>query len=134
MTVRATGARAGRIALILAVAVGAAAVLVGFLIGSPTSAHAKRGLELGVADPIYESSSASTRNTWLNRTKSARAGVVVLVANWRAIAPTPRPATFNPSNPADPAYSWGSLDASVRDARAHGLKILMLVNLSLIHI
>jgi hypothetical protein len=90
-------------------------------------AEAARGLRLGINDSVYETADAGVRHTWLNRTVGARANLVLLGASWASIAPPNRPPGFNPRNPADPAYSWGSLDAAVRDASARGLKVLILV-------
>jgi len=56
-----------------------------------------------------------------------RLGVTVfqLQLSWAATAPT-RPA--NPRDPADPAYVWpADVDATIAEARANGMKVLLLV-------
>ena len=50
----------------------------------------------------------------------------MLSAGWRSIAPATPPA--NPRDPADPGYDWGHLDAGVRYATAHGLRVMILVS------
>lgn len=44
--------------------------------------------------------------------------------HWNEVAPT-RPA--NPRDPNDPAYDWGALDDVAAGARAHGIKLALLV-------
>ena len=46
---------------------------------------------------------------------------VRLIVFWRNVAPSPEPASWNPADPADPAYTWAGLDAQVRRAVAGGL-------------
>jgi hypothetical protein len=84
-------------------------------------------LRLGINDPVYENADAGTRHAWLDRTVDARANLVLLGASWTSIAPSTPPPGFNPRDPADPAYSWGALDAAVRDATARGLQVMLLV-------
>jgi hypothetical protein len=107
---------------LLAIA-GAAGVL---SLGAP-SAEAARGLRLGINDGVYETADAGTRHAWLSRTVDARANLVLLGASWASIAPSNRPPGFDARDPADPAYSWGALDAAVRDATAGGLRVMILV-------
>ena len=93
----------------------------------PGSASAARGLELGLTDSVYTAGDAATRQLWLDRTVDARAGLVLLSASWGGIAPDPRPAGFDPTDPNDPAYSWATLDAAVQDATARGLRVAIIV-------
>jgi hypothetical protein len=93
----------------------------------PSSAGAARGLELGLTDGVFQSSEPGERSLWLNRAKEARAGLVLLGASWRSIAPATRPAGFDPTDADDPAYSWGTLDDAVRDASARGFDVMILV-------
>lgn len=116
-------ARIRRVGLLVA-ALG----LLGFGL-SASSASAARPLELGFAgytDDLYFD--PAVRDLWLNRTVAAGASTVVLGANWVDIAPSDRPAGFDPRNPNDPAYSWDSLDVGVRAATAKGLQVMILVN------
>ena len=54
--------------------------------------------------------------------------MVLLGANWINIAPGDPPPGFDPRDPGDPAYAWGTLDAAVRDATAQGLEVMILIN------
>ncbi|HWW67717.1 MAG TPA: hypothetical protein VNY83_07000 [Solirubrobacterales bacterium] len=99
-------------------------------LGTPAvgQAGAARPLTLGLEDAIFSSPDPALRGLWLNRAVDARAGIVVLIAGWDKIAPADPPPGFDAANPADPAYNWATLDASVRDAVAHGLRPIVLVN------
>src|SRR3954452_16092177 len=46
---------------------------------------------------------------------------VRLSASWRQIAPSREPDSWDPRDPADPAYRWAAVDAEVRRAVAAGL-------------
>jgi hypothetical protein len=48
--------------------------------------------------------------------KKAGVRVVRLQIDWSAIAPATRPATFDPSDPSDPAYDWSTADANITAA------------------
>jgi hypothetical protein len=52
----------------------------------------------------------------------------LLTAPWDGIAPTPRPAGFDPANPASPGYNWDTVDAAVRSAAARGLQVVLGTN------
>jgi hypothetical protein len=93
--------------------------------GTPPPPH---GLQLGLADPAFASPDPALREEWLAKAGEARASIVALGAAWAAIAPKAPPAGFDAVDPADPAYRWESLDASVRSAAAHGLRPLVDVN------
>ena len=74
-----------------------------------------RGLTLGVMDGFSNAS-------WFDKAQSTGVQIVRLSPSWGAIAPT-RPA--NPTDPNDPAYRWGDLDAEVIAATARGLEPLI---------
>ncbi len=87
-------------------------------------AAAPRTFTIGITDPVYGS---ATRGVWLNRTVGAGAQFVLLFVVWGAIAPQ-RPAVGSDlSDPANPAYKWGTLDATVRAANARGLRVVLSV-------
>ena len=62
------------------------------------------------------------------RIHDAGATVVRINVSWRHVAPTQPPAGFRPSDPADPAYRWESLDRLIREAAAHELQPLLTVH------
>lgn len=83
---------------------------------------------VGLTDSYsYESANEASRLAAFNRTVDARAGLVLLTANWLGIAPSDLPASFNPADPADPAYQWDVLDSAVRAATEKGLGVAILV-------
>jgi hypothetical protein len=98
-----------------------------FCLALAAPAHATRGLDLGLTDGLFESSDPGTRSTWLDHTVDARADDVILGAVWRSIAPANPLPGFEPSNPNDPEYSWGTLDAAVQGATSRGLKVTIVV-------
>lgn len=89
---------------------------------------APRGLLLGVTDDSFLSTDVGLRETWMGRAKRARADLAMLTVSWAGIAPTTRPAEFNPADPADPAYDWAALDGAVRSARKRGMEPVLDVN------
>jgi hypothetical protein len=93
-------------------------------------AEAERPLELGITgfDGLFSDPDPAVHDLWLDRATDAGAGTVLLPANWASIAPSSKGAGFDPANPADPHYSWDTLDSGVRNATAHGLDVIILVN------
>lgn len=92
----------------------------------PAPALGARGLDLGLTDGAsFQSSDPETRSVWFDHAEGARADFVRLSVSWRSVAPAPRPPGFDPTDPGDPAYSWGTLDAAVRVARMQGLGVLI---------
>jgi hypothetical protein len=59
------------------------------------------------------------------RIKAAGATIVRFTISWRAVAPTTLPATWNPADPGDPNYSWGTYDQEITQAVRHGLTPLV---------
>ena len=95
-----------------------AAIFVLLLTASP--ATAERGFLRGFADPLFESTSERAR--WLDASRSEGASLAKVFVSWREVA-TSRP--DDPANPADPAYDFGNLDATVRAAGEQGLRVLL---------
>jgi hypothetical protein len=91
------------------------------------AAHAARGFDTGIFDPDYGSGDTSVQSLAIARTAQARAGFALVYVSWDGVAPYTRPAGFVASDPEDPAYSWGHIDAAVRDATARGLKVLLAI-------
>jgi hypothetical protein len=79
---------------------------------------------------VHEVKASSMGDVAFARMRTAGAGVVRIYADWRSIAPTTEPASWNPTNPADPNYKWSGLDTQVRTAAAHGLRPLLGVRLA----
>lgn len=85
--------------------------------------HHPSSLITGFTDSVY-GEAAPVRERWLRKTVQADAQMVLLDASWASIAST-RPR--HPADPADPAYQWGNLDAEIQAARAHGLRVAVMV-------
>lgn len=81
-------------------------------------------LRIGFADPIFTSSNAAARTTWLGNARQARADMVRIDVFWALVAPPSEP--LDPTNPA--LYDWGSIPAAVSEARARGLDVLLTVS------
>ena len=77
----------------------------------------------GIADPVYLQ--AQGRNAWLDRTVTSGARFILLWVSWGSVSPQRPPAGSDPSNPANTSYDWGTLDATVRAATAHGLRVVL---------
>lgn len=104
------------------VAALAAALLLA--LAGPAFAHA-RGLTTGFTDEdSFQSPDAGTRALWLGRARADGARTILLIAYWSSIA-THRPQ--HPTSPGDTAYTWGGLDAQVRDVEARGMNVILTV-------
>jgi hypothetical protein len=57
--------------------------------------------------------------------RSSGASLVRLALNWDDVAPTQKPASWDPANPADPHYDWSYIDRGVVEA---GLTPMVLVD------
>lgn len=113
--------RAAAVLALAALALGALAA---------PSAAAPRGLQLGVAEPTFNSPDGTLRDEWMERARGAGAGLVWLGVSWAGIAPKATPAGFDPADPADPAYDWQALDGAVRAAIGRGLQPVLGVSLA----
>jgi hypothetical protein len=90
-----------------------------------TSAQAARNLITGTADPAYRSTSDTERSAAFDTTIAEGGGIVRADVVWRGHVGDSRPA--NPTDPADPAYDFSTIDAAVRDASARGLDVILTV-------
>lgn len=107
---------------VLAAALVAAAAL-GAAVGPQLAQAYPSSFMVGLSDSVWENS--PTPDVWFDRTVSSGAQWILLPVNWAAIAPQ-RP-SGDASNPANPGYYWGTLDRTIRDAVAHGLKVAFTV-------
>jgi hypothetical protein len=94
------------------------------------AAHAAPGAELSIMDDQALLGASQTQvDATLAQMKALGADRVRVSAFWSDIAPAPhatvKPAGFDASNPADPAYRWAALDRVVASAAAHGLRVLI---------
>jgi hypothetical protein len=91
---------------------------------TPAAASARGGLKVGFADGLLSGSDSGQRDLWLGRAAEVNADLVRINVPWRSVA-TSKPGA--PTNPADAAYEFGSIDAAVRDASARGFEVLFTV-------
>ena len=79
-------------------------------------------LETGVG--FFDLASDSANTTQFQRIRAAGAKYVFIRMYWRDIAPagTTQPAGFQPTDPADPNYTWNGYDSQIRGAAAAGLR------------
>jgi hypothetical protein len=92
------------------------------LLAGNAGAAAPRPLETAVFDLQLPGSDAAMG---YQRIKNLGAAKVRMLANWRQIAPSQRPAGFHPADPNDPHYDWSALDQQVTLATAAGLEPLV---------
>jgi hypothetical protein len=103
------------------IALGAfAALALSLALASPAGAS----FRTGIAGAEYQSADPSVRGRWLEAAEGSGASLVRLFVSWRDVA-SARPS--NAANPADPAYHFGSLDAAVADAVAHGIEPVLTI-------
>lgn len=106
------------------VACAAALATIAMCVAVPAVSSARQ-FELGIYDgPAFSSES---RETWLNRTRGAGASIALMGVAWSTVAPQNVPTGFDASNPGDPRYNWGGVDAFVRAAAAAGLRPVLAV-------
>jgi hypothetical protein len=104
-----------------------AAMLVSFGLATG-DASAAPGLTLGFSgDPSLTSGVASDA-IWIDRAVAAGGQIVRVNVDWAAVAPTKRPAGFDPSNPSSPGYDWTSLDSAVTDLASRGMKVVLTIS------
>jgi hypothetical protein len=97
------------------------------LSGAAQNALAARGLTLGFSsDPNLTSGSAGD-TVWINRAVAAGARTVRVNVDWASVAPTTRPAGFDPSNSSSSGYNWTSLDSAVTELAGHGIKVVLTI-------
>ena len=88
------------------------------------TANAARGLVTGFSEPLFESNLPGVRALWMDQTVNSGARLVRLGVFWRSVAPSP---PLDPANPGSAAYQFSVVDDAVRDARARGLTVLLMV-------
>lgn len=95
-------------------------------VATPTTAGAATSaLRLGFT-PTAEFSGPDA-GAWLDRARAESGSVVRVYASWSAIAPA-RPTDEQAADPSWAGYRWTGVDVQVRNAVAHGLQPLVMVN------
>ena len=73
-------------------------------------------------DPIFQT---SQRGTAFAMASQAGTGYARILVAWRNVAPTTRPASWDPTDPASPYYNWTGLDATISAALSHGIQPML---------
>jgi hypothetical protein len=93
-----------------------------------STAAANRPLRTAIYfDPEQSGWNASASALAAARIRGAGASAARLTVYWRQIAPATLPDSWDPTDPADPHYDWGQLDARVRAVVRRGLQPLITV-------
>lgn len=80
---------------------------------------------LGYGDTLFTSSEEAVRDHWIERATESGASIAHIYLHWSEVAPKAPPAGFNPTDPNSPGYNWERIDAAVRTAADHGLRVLI---------
>lgn len=92
------------------------------LLGPAAPAHAAHPLVLATTNhgPVFDGAGMEDA---LDRAHSVGIRALRIYVSWEQIAPggTSKPAGFNASDPGDPRYRWGGVDALIRAATARGI-------------
>lgn len=107
--------RTYRVRLALVVALTAA-----LLVGSGASPAGANSLKTGVT--ILDTISAEDSPTAAARVKTSGAKFVIQWLRWDKVAPTSRPANWDPTDPADSNYDWREVDQWVKAVSDNGLQ------------
>lgn len=91
--------------------------------GSLAEATAVRPLATG----ITTSDVGPQSQLGFNRIEAAGASHVRVIIYWSSVAPSDRPKSWDPTNPADPNYDWALFDTQVSMADNAGLEPLVMV-------
>src|SRR3954447_12433750 len=89
---------------------------------SASPAEAARPLTTGFTDTYFATNAGGQRPARLQEARAAGGNVVRIDLSWWSVADQPPPG--DATDPGNPGYNWSAIDASARDAAAHGLSIL----------
>lgn len=106
--------------------IGAALVCAALLFALvPAGADARRGIETGFADQRFFSDDAFARSSTLDLSVQAGASYARIPIAWGAVEKRP---AADPTDPADPAYTWGRFERAIQDATARGLEVVVTIH------
>jgi hypothetical protein len=94
-------------------------------LGAPP-AQATAPLATGFTDDVYFES-PSVQGPWVQRTVVTGAQIVLLDVYWDGVAPRKPQPGFNPTNPSDPQYDWGSVDYAVGALARAGIPVALMI-------
>ncbi len=102
--------------------------LLASLAGTAAPASAGGPLRTAIVDP--GNFGVSDPTTAFLRARQTGATMVRLLVSWRDVAPVDRPVGFDPTNPADPAYTWTAIDRQVTGAVSAGLQPILVLQIA----
>ena len=110
------------------------ALLVALALTAPAGAAADRSAELSIMDDqLLLGETPAEVDREMRTFQALGVDRLRVSAFWNQIAPIPqsrtKPAGFDPRNPDDPRYAWGSVDKVVRSAVRHGLEVMISVSM-----
>jgi hypothetical protein len=104
----------------------AIAGLLAFACLPPSQALGRQGLTIGFnAQSVLTGGTPASRAIWAGRAMSEGGAIVRVFVNWSLVAPSRRPARFDPANSASPGYNWATTDAAVRALASEGFQVLL---------
>lgn len=110
----------------LSALLGAFALAVTFLAGVGPAPSTASSMRTGVS--IFSATGSTDYRIEAERVKSAGSSYVLHSLRWDLVAPSVRPASWNPADPADPAYDWSSVDQRIVEARRAGLHPILQIS------
>jgi hypothetical protein len=106
-------------------------VLLAALLAAPATASA-RFMQTGMADDAVLLNGGRAADEAVAAWQALGVDVARVQVSWARVAPTPNapapPPGFQPSNPDDPAYNWGVIDAAVDRLQRAGIKPLLMLD------
>ena len=100
----------------------AVAVFAALLVASPTAAGPPR-----LETALFPTVALAPGDLTHRQAALTGASKVRLMVFWRSVAPAREPASWDPADPADPAYRWADVDVRVRRAVAGGLDPILTI-------
>lgn len=74
---------------------------------------------------VFTNPNYISRAFWLDRATAEGAGIIRINVFWSQVAPSTRPAGFDPSDPSSPGYNWEVADTAVRNVAAGHIQVLI---------
>jgi hypothetical protein len=107
-------------------------VLLAIGLAAPSAASAARVMQTGIADDAVLLNGGQAADDAVKQWAGMGVDVVRIQVNWARVAPAPAsptpPPGFQPANPDDPSYSWGSIDDAVTRLTRAGIEPLLMVD------
>ena len=104
----------------------ASVISIAMLILVVWAAPARAAFQVGLQDPGFgPAGTAAQQRAASSAVRAVDGSVVRVTVDLASIAPGSKTAGFRPSDPGDPRYTWGPLDAQVRSVAERHLRVLL---------